>query len=127
MLVLAKHKTLKSSQTSLSFPSLQFLGYSTRHYGCISYHLPMSHIYISRNVIFDESTFPFLNILIDPLVHSPIYKPILQFFIPQASLYLGSITFNPHPLIYFLTIPTLSAQSSTPTSNSLQSIEQPSD
>ncbi|KAB1227925.1 Retrovirus-related Pol polyprotein from transposon TNT 1-94 [Morella rubra] len=41
-----------------SLPCL-FLGYSPSHRGYICLHLPTSRVYISRNVVFDESHFPY--------------------------------------------------------------------
>lgn len=36
-----------------------FIGYSLDHKGYLCYHAPSSRVYISRNVIFDEFSFPF--------------------------------------------------------------------
>jgi hypothetical protein len=56
-----------------------FIGYSPSHRGYKCLHLPTSRIYISRNVIFDESTFPFR-------LSSPSPTPILQTSTPLSIL-----------------------------------------
>jgi hypothetical protein len=38
-----------------------FLGYSSLHKGYKCLHVPSNRVYISRDVIFDESVFPFVN------------------------------------------------------------------
>ena len=45
-----------------------FLGYSLRHKGYKCYHIPSSRLYISRDVIFQESIFPF-NSQFNPQSH----------------------------------------------------------
>jgi hypothetical protein len=50
-----KHKLAFQSQLCV------FLGYSFQHKGYRCLHVPSSRIYISRNVIFYESHFPFTN------------------------------------------------------------------
>lgn len=38
-----------------------FIGYSPKHKGYMCYHVPTSRVYISRYVVFDESSFPYLS------------------------------------------------------------------
>jgi hypothetical protein len=45
-----------------------FLGYSTLHKGYKCLHVPSNRVYISRDVIFDETVFPFSNM---PVSHTP--------------------------------------------------------
>jgi hypothetical protein len=49
------------NSNKLQSHSLQcvFLGYSIRHKGYKCFHIPSSRLYISRDVIFQESIFPF--------------------------------------------------------------------
>jgi len=47
-----------------------FLGYSLRHKGCHCLHLEFGRLYISRNVVFQETKFPFeISPILDP--HQP--------------------------------------------------------
>jgi hypothetical protein len=60
-----------------------FIGYSPSHRGYKCLHLPTGRIYISRNVIFDESTFPFHLSSPSPTPHPPtshttLYPPHLE-------------------------------------------------
>jgi hypothetical protein len=60
-----------------------FIGYSLSHRGYKCLHLPTGRIYISRNVIFDESTFPFHLSSPSPTPHPPtshttLYPPHLE-------------------------------------------------
>jgi hypothetical protein len=65
-----------------------FLSYSLRHKGYRCFHVPTSRLYISRDVIFQESIFPFQKTnLFSPLPNST--SPALS---PNSSSILG-----PHP------------------------------
>src|SRR3954470_9948702 len=48
-----KHKLEFQSKKCL------FLGYSSLHKGYKCLHVPTNHVYISRDVVFDENVFPF--------------------------------------------------------------------
>jgi len=52
--------------TKLEFRSqlCVFLGYSLHYKGCHCLHIPTGQIYISRNVIFDETSFSFQHLLV---------------------------------------------------------------
>lgn len=45
----------------INFRSLPciFLGYSSSHHGYLCFHVPTARMYVSRDVFFDENTFPF--------------------------------------------------------------------
>jgi hypothetical protein len=78
-----------------------FIGYSPSHRGYKCLHLPTGRIYISRNVIFDESVFPFKasfpSLTTRPTnSHNILYPPSLE-TLPTPS-------------------PTLDAKTPTPTS-----------
>jgi hypothetical protein len=47
--------------TKLAFRSMPcvFLGYSSMHNGYKCFHIPTSQVYMSRDVVFDETVFPF--------------------------------------------------------------------
>ena len=60
----------------LHFHSLPcvFLGYSDSHLGYKCYRIPTGHLYISRHVIFNEASFPFIKETLSTIqpTHSPI-------------------------------------------------------
>lgn len=45
----------------INFQSLPcvFLGYSSSHHGYLCFHVPTARMYVSRDVLLDENTFPF--------------------------------------------------------------------
>lgn len=43
-----------------------FIGYSTNHKGYLCFHRPSSRVYVSRNILFDETVFPFRDSLSSP-------------------------------------------------------------
>src|SRR3954469_19050324 len=58
-----------------------FLGYSTLHKGYKCLHVPSNRVYISRDVVFDESHFPFANM---PNAHlSPPHTESSLLFVDQ--------------------------------------------
>jgi histone deacetylase 1/2 len=68
------------SHRKLEFRSKKcvFLGYSSLHKGYKCLHVPTNHIYISRDVIFDENVFPFSALpstLSSPPLHSTPLAP----------------------------------------------------
>lgn len=68
-----------------------FIGYSSHHMGYLCLHLPTDHLYISKNVVFDEQVFPFRSSIFvasDP-VSSPSHGQLpLSLAIPQPSFHL---------------------------------------
>jgi hypothetical protein len=82
------------NSTKLSFRSMPcvFLGYSSMHKGYKCHHVPIGHvylsrdvIYLSRDVIFDEDMFPFAH-----------NKPTLPEHITETTL-LPTLHLAPHP------------------------------
>lgn len=81
----------------LQFQSKQcvFIGYSNFHKGYKCLHKPTRHVYISRDVIFDEYVFPFAHDTI-PQTHSfhrnDALLPLNLFFLPHYnSCYCSSL------------------------------------
>ena len=52
-----------------------FLGYSLMHKGYKCFHIPTGRLYISRDVLFEESIFPFLESSISSSASSPTNAP----------------------------------------------------
>lgn len=78
------------NNNKLQFHSLQciFLGCSSHHKGYKCLHIPTGHIYISRNVLFDEFAFPFTNKILSPTSLQPPIFYVIPFSItvPLTSL-----------------------------------------
>jgi len=100
------------NQHKLAFRSqlCVFLGYSLNHKGYRCLHVPSGRVYISRNVIFDETTFPFHHLPTATSSPSSLPQPIS--LPPSLSLPLNppvpSPSYPPNP----------TSQSTSPSSNS---------
>ncbi|KAL3838972.1 hypothetical protein ACJIZ3_023563 [Penstemon smallii] len=64
-----------------SIPCL-FLGYSSSHLGYLCFHIPTGRMYISRDVLFDESTFPYSKVQPNTKTYPAIIPAQLPFHIP---------------------------------------------
>ena len=82
------------NNNKLQFCSLQciFLGYSSHHKGYKCLHIPTGRIYISRDVVFDEFTFPFANKTLSPTSLQPNTSNIvpLSITVPLTSLQVAN-------------------------------------
>ncbi|KAM1024520.1 hypothetical protein ACFX2C_037789 [Malus domestica] len=87
-----------------------FLGYSLNHKGYLCLNPSTNRLYISRHVLFDESTFPFHTLHSSPsqpVSSSPLYSPSIP-----SSLTFHSVSTPPTPSAPSTTpIPTFAASS----------------
>jgi len=103
------------NQHKLAFRSqiCVFLGYSLNHKGYRCLHVPSGRVYISRNVIFDETTFPFHHF--PTAASSPSSLPQPVSLPPSLSLplhpHVTSPSYPPNP----------TSQNTRPSSNSSMS------
>jgi len=87
------------NQNKFDFRSKEcvFLGYSSNHKGYKCYHIPTSRMYISRDVVFHESTFPFTsNCCLHPTYPVSFYLVTLLLAIASVCYYYSCKT-NSHP------------------------------
>jgi hypothetical protein len=82
-----------------------FLGYSRNHKGYKCFHIPTGRMYISRDVVFHESTFPFSSYsstpqtaLQPPSIVLPSFLPIPSHSVRSQPMASKTISPNPSPL-----------------------------
>jgi hypothetical protein len=108
-----------------------FIGYSPNHKGYKCYHIESGYIYVSRDVIFHEDSFPFKSATPTPALpdSTPIYPHVLPSLPPTQSVLPSSSSPNTipesitqvstSPLLASSLSPNTSAESVVPISGSI--------
>ncbi|CAN1799670.1 Retrovirus-related Pol polyprotein from transposon TNT 1-94, partial [Linum perenne] len=102
-----------------------FLGYSSSHKGYMCYDKMTSRLYISRHVVFDETTFPFAS---PTTITTPTLTPTTQQH-PDAIRYLQHATTcatTNIPSLHQMSYPDPNSLSSTPPTSQLTPLTNPS-